>query len=414
MFKPTLILLISFSAHAQLKSQLELFGSSTYERNASQFFNPGNRTLELPTWQQTFELRPDLQYQFSNNDVVVLRSRHLFQSTQIELTGPPEMKTTNQGRSDLSDFYWSGPISEETTYTLGLQNYQWGPGEILSPSNPFFHFNSEQRSFFYKEKGRVLLRANWNPSQKWSVVTIIEPMTNREAHWIADDTFDSQGAVKVEKQFDNPIDSLAIVLGKIEERTHFVAEHGNWSPAEGYSLYFDMRHQIGDFHYKHYTDISGFLYLDRKNDNPTQILTLALVGFRWEGRVDFRQEFIFNEPGYNKTEWAAVLQSVSIASPFLSQNLGRFFQPGLELRTKSYSYSSIRIPDLGTNNQISVSARLLVSLSENSNVLQLNYEHNLSDAMVASAEVIAIFGQANSEFRLLKEGQASLGLRWSH
>jgi hypothetical protein len=406
--------ILVFPAQAQLKSQFEIFGSSTYEQNVSNSpLNTGNRVFSLPTWQHTFEFRPDLQYVFSDTQSLVFRSRHFLQSTQTDFSQPAATENKNQVRSDISDAYWTASLSDKTSATLGLQNYQWGPGELLSPSNPLFHFNTEQKSFFYKEKGQVLIRTNWNPTQDWSILTLLEPTDNRDPYWIADSTSSPQGLLKIEKQFENPVNSLAVVAGKIEEKTAFFGEHGNWSPAEGYSIYLDVRHQQGDFHYKHYTDGSGFIYLDKKNDNLSQILTLALAGFRWEGRTDFRQELIWNEAGYNKNEWAAVLQSVTTASPYLAQNLRRFSQPGLELRTKLYSYTSLRVPNLGSNNQISVSIRCLASLSEDSSIWQFNYEHDLSDAMVASAEVIVIGGRNNTEFRLLKEGQASLGFRWS-
>jgi hypothetical protein len=73
----------------------------------------------------------------------------------------------------------------------------------------------------------------------------------------------------------------------------------------------------------------------------------------------------------------------------------------------------VRVPDLGAGDKISVAARLLTSLVQDSSALQLNYENNLTDSLVLSAEATGFFGASNTEFTFVKRDQISLGFRYS-
>ncbi|MBX3041335.1 MAG: hypothetical protein KF789_11570 [Bdellovibrionaceae bacterium] len=385
-------------------------GSGVVDDSAA---NPGNRGAAVPDSLLIMEIRPEFHYRTESSLEFVLRSRHLGSYHETRLAGPDEHRSGVDGDSDLSDAFLGWGVTDTLSTTIGLQNYQWGPAEIASPSNVFFHFNNDQRSYYYKEKGRVLARVNWTPRPDWSFILIYEPMDNRQPNWVYDREFKPQSAFKIEKQFENPANSVALVAGNMEGRSDYVGEHFNWSPVEGYSLYADLRHQRNETHYKPVAALGNFVHLTDTQAAEGNWATLAVVGFRFEGRTDFRQEFIYNQSGYDKDQWTQVNRSVTELSPYLLSNLSAFSQPGLELRSRSYSYTSIRIPDLGPRDTISVSARVLASLIQDSGALQLNYEQNLNDEMVLSAETTNFFGQKNTEFRLLKDHQYSIGLKYS-
>ena len=200
-----LAILFSNLAHADNTYRFEIFGSSTQQVwNSLSAYNSDNKTLEVPSWTHTLELRPDIQINLGDLHSVVLRSRHFTQAFETQQTNPNSTDHSSEETSDLSDLFLSSVWNGSFATTLGLQNYQWGPAEIFSPSNPFFHFDNNQRSFFYKEKGRVLARVNWNPNPKttnWSVVGIYEPIDNRTPYWTADKDFRPRSVIKIEYQF---------------------------------------------------------------------------------------------------------------------------------------------------------------------------------------------------------------------
>lgn len=416
MFKVLSLLLISQVTFAEFTLRSELFGAIIQRQwNENSSFNADNRILEIPKYSVQFELRPDIQYTINAQHFLVLRSRHFLQSYQYNFENPKKSEFETLSESDLSDFYFSSQWTNGFSTTIGLQNYQWGPAEIFSPTNPFFHFLNDQRSFFFKEKGRVLFRFNWTPNPetaRWSVIGMYEPVNNQTKYWTADRDFKSKSLVKVEYQFENPANQFAFVTGQGENQKEFIGEYFTWSFIEGHSVYADVKHQKSRTNYIPKQNGLGFYDLVKSSEDQ-RIFSTAVVGYRFEGRVDFRQEFIFNESGFNSDEWSQAKKSALTLSTQLLTNSKRFARPGLEFLTQSYSYTSIRIPDIGPQDQSSLSVRWLSSLEHNSAVLQINLEHNLSDHTVLTAESLHYQGSDSQEFRLAETQQTSLGFRYS-
>jgi hypothetical protein len=409
-------ILIPLCVQADNTYRLEVFGAASKEMwNPKSVFNPTNRTLHVPSELLSVEVRPDIEVQLGEKHSMVWRSRHFGRLYREELKSPDEQRLRTDDPDDIPNFFLSSAWNDELSTTLGLQNYQWGPAEIASPSNPFYHFLNNQRSFFFIEKGRFLLRANWNPdpnSNHWSVVGMLEPENNRTRFWMADQKFKPRSAIKVEYQFENPANSVAWVGGQTDAQRGFFGEYFNWSPIEGQSLYGDLKHQMGRTNWVPVQDSFGFMNMERALDR--RVYTLAVFGYRWEGRVDFRQEFIWNEAGFSRAEWNKAMMASTALSPQILANARRFALPGLEFRTRSYSYTSLRVPDLGRSKKAAAAVRWLTALEHDSSVLQLNFEYNLNDHMVITGEMLYFLGLPNKEFRLVSDSQQSLGFRWSY
>jgi len=393
---------------AQATARFEIYGSiEQKEILKNSLINPQNSVLKLPDQIQTFEVRPDLQWQLGEALNLVVRSRHLLQQNEI-----PKGKDPLEGISDLTDLFFSYQHSDQTTLVLGLQNYQWGPAEILSPSNVFYHFKNDQRSYYYKEKGRVLLRVNHSLSEKTQLTLVSEPVDNRTPNWVAEVDFNPQSAFKIERQLSTPVDLVALIVGQSGSNGQYLATHFNFSIQETYSFYADVKIEKNGSYYNPQLVSPGTydLVLSTLNsDRPGQ--TLAVVGFRLEGEFDFRQEMIMNEAGLSGSDWNRTKLAITTLSPSLVANLNRFNRSGLELLSNSYSYTSIRFPDFGTTKQIHTSTRWLKNLVQDSSVLQLNLEYDFNDWMVLSSELLLSLGEKDTEFQLVQGHQVSLGFK---
>jgi hypothetical protein len=409
--------LISVTANAEYSLRGDIFAAVENQSvNKNSPINSNNSNLQIPENKQLLEFRPDFSIDISDNQSLTLRSRHIlfFEQTNFYETQP--VKEKSEIDNDLTDLFISSNWNETLSTTLGLQNYQWGPAEIFSPTNPYYHFNNSQRSFFYKEKGQVLLRGNLNfplETQNLSVVLMHEPMSNLEQHWTADQKFSEKSVLKFELQFENPSNVLALMVGRIDQEKIFIGEYFNWSPSEALSIYADIQHRQGNYHYSPSDNGIGGFDMEIKEPDSKDYSTFLVAGFRWEGRFDFRQEFIWNESGWSKNQWSQSLLAATSLAPNLIQNANRFARPGLEFRTQSYSYTSIRIPDLGSAKEMSVAIRSLISLTQDSSAAQLNWEYNANDRTVLSAEAVLFGGAKNTEFTLLADTQISAGLKWS-
>ncbi|MFN8846638.1 MAG: hypothetical protein ACK5V3_12455 [Bdellovibrionales bacterium] len=413
----SIIVFLSSLAQAQFSFRGDIFAAiENQDVKKNSPINSNNTTLGLPENKQLLEFRPDVSYEFSENQSLTLRSRHILFFEQINFYETKPVKERSELDNDLTDLFISSHWSESLSTTLGLQNYQWGPAEIFSPTNPYYHFNNSQRSFFYKEKGQVLLRANVNiplDEQNLSVVLLHEPMSNLEQHWTADQGFSEKSVLKFEFQMQNPSNVFALMVGRLDQEKFFVGEYFNWAPSEAVSIYADIQHRQGNSHYTPVGNGLGGFDMEIKGASSQDFSTFMVAGIRWEGSFDFRQEFIWNESGWSKNQWDQSLSSATSVAPNLIQNANRFARPGLEFRTRSYSYTSLRIPDLGNSREISVAIRSLVSLTQDSSATQLNWEYNANDRTVLSAEAVLFGGAKNTEFTLLSEAQISAGLKWS-
>ncbi len=402
-------------AFADFSPRLELFGYSTTQfLKEESRVNENNLTLEIPQQTYFLELRPDIQWDLTDRHMLVIRSRHFIEQREADYYDTQEPHQVLLSYSDLTDAYWSAQIADDFSTTIGLQNYQWGPAEILSPSNVFFHFHNSQRSWFYKEKGRMLVRANWTPSSLWTIMLISEPLDNKTSHWVEGEDFYPQTALKIERQGTNPANHAAFVMGRTGEYGQYIGGHFAWALNDAVSLYSDAKGEFNTLFY-HPLEVSPGTYIM----NPPTPATgprwtgLAVVGLRWEGRVDFRQEFVWNEAGYTKKMWQQALDSITTLSPYVVNNIKRFQKSGLELRSQAYSYTSLRIPDLGWSRSIHFSVRWLHSLVMNSSAVQMNYEHDWNDFLVLSLEATAFLGDDDTEFTLIEDGLVTAGFKIS-
>jgi hypothetical protein len=401
-------------AEIDWQTNLDFFGSGGYQRTVNSPINPQNRILEIKNNVFTFELRPEIQLQLNENTKMVLRARWLGEYSSVEYLNPQESNSSVQGRLDLSDGYLAWQLSESTLLNVGLQNYQWGPAELYSPTNPFFHFNSQQKSFFYKEKGHALIRFNCSLWDGINLAIIREPIANNEKYWTEDREFVGKSLLKLDVQFPNRANYLSVVTGTEELNHFFVGEYLNWSVAEGTSVYADARHTRGRANYVPELNALGTYNLLPADSGDLAWQTLAVAGVRFEyDSFDLRQEYLYNSAGYSEGEWNSALAATSFLNPNVSVNLRRFSRPGLEFHTKNYSYTSLRIPDLGRKKDASFYVRYLSSLTDRSGVLQLDFDKNWNDSVVLYFEGMLFHGSYATEFRLSDDYQIFAGFKKS-
>ena len=390
---------------------LEWYNSySVLSPNLKHVMNVDNRRLEFPSGHFTSDLRPEMVLK-SRFIKYVVRGRALLDSTSIELKNPDEKKNKSDTKLDLSDAYADLLLKSNLSLVFGLQNFQWGPTELISPTNPFFHFNSQQKSFFYKEKGHVLLRVNYNATDNLNYIFISEPISNNDPYWISEKNFGSKLLLKSEYTFTGT-NYLGLVIGLGEKQRPLFGEYFNWTTETGHSIYFDIKHSAGKYNFSPEKNLFG-LYDMVFQDKTGSFQTFSTLGFRYEGRTDFRVEYIYNSAGLKAEEMKNAISAATALSFNLAKNLTHFFAPGLELLGQHYLYLSLRIPDLGSSNDINLSLRDLISLQDSSQVFQFDFDKGLTDSTVMYAEATYAAGSEKTELTISNIYSFSLGLKWT-
>ncbi len=319
----------------------------------------------------------------------------------------------NKSKVDLTDAFYERYWSNNFSTTIGLQVYQWGPAEFLNVSNPIFHFNSKQRNLFYKEKGQFLLRGNYTLNKENNLILLLQPISNNELEWIAETTFSPKGLIKYEKSWSGTANQIGLVAGIEEKNNAFLGQYFNVTFAETFSIYGDAKESKNRLNFVP-NQVGGFTVLDSADIQPLEWGTLAVVGARWEGDFDVRVEQIYNGAGFDKNELAQLVLSISdFANPAYLRNLSRFQRIGLELLGKNYTYFSFRMNEPLKFKDFNVYARYLYSGQDGSSSSQVEADLGFLDAWQVFANFTFINGNLDTEFRLLNDWQALLGIKWS-
>lgn len=409
------IFLISHICFAKVTFSLDSYLSYSEAEIAQDGINVNNQVLELPHSKTQIDLRGELRWRQPTWQTLI-RPRLLI--TQQKLESNYEEKTKSKSDVDLTDAFIEVNWGPRLSSTVGLQVYQWGPAEFLNSSNPFSHFNPQQKNLLFKDKGKALVRLNYSFNKENSLVLAFEPVSNLSGEWIAEDEFVTKGFIKYEKSWSGTLNSVGIVFGQAEKNNPFVGQYFSYYLSEIFSVYADFKQQQDYVHFEPVWNGLSYdmeLSLPAKNKWPT----LGVVGFRIEQGFDLRFEYIYNSAGYSREQLENAIESASnYFSSSYPKNAVRFFKPGLEILGKNYLYSSFRWTDPAWIKDFSFYLRVLYSMQDESSQAQIEIEKSfLGSLTFYVGQNLSSFQsrtvQGLSEFRLAQSNESFAGLKWS-
>ncbi|OFZ31401.1 MAG: hypothetical protein A2622_02105 [Bdellovibrionales bacterium RIFCSPHIGHO2_01_FULL_40_29] len=408
------IFLFYFSARVQADVLWagDVYAVGSNHEIADTDINPNNQVLLLPIFKSEIDFRGEVKWDF-NQSKIIIRPRWLGYQSISENYATSERHVESKGKIDLTDAFVETHWTRSFSTTIGLQVYQWGPAELLSPSNPIFHFNSSQRSLFYKEKGKVLIRSNLSLNKFNSIVAFVEPISNNEPEWRAESDFTVKALIKYEKSWDDSSQYWGLVTGLQEESNYFIGEYINLIPLESVSIYLDARHSQEK---NNFTPLFNGISYDMMSARTISSNwdSLLISGFRFEGRFDFRLEYIFNQAGFEQEELINAISAIqNFLSPLYASNLKRFTKPGLELLGRQYLYSSIRITEPFSISETNIYFRWIHSLQDSSSQIQSEGDYSFADSWTGLIGGSYSIGETNSEFKILNNWSLTAGLKAS-
>jgi hypothetical protein len=118
---------------------------------------PTQRSLRL-------ELRPDLWLRYGNATLTLRPRAEAYHDLEGDGEGSGERSYLNEGGLLLG-------LDESLFVGLGRENLQWGPSQMLSPSNPFIQNNGRANARL-EVPGLDYARAVWVPDLAWSLSLI--------------------------------------------------------------------------------------------------------------------------------------------------------------------------------------------------------------------------------------------------
>lgn len=438
-----LCLIVEFIVFAQSYNDIDIntYGSwltmySYLDLLKNSPINPDNNILCWPTKYLYSVLRTDFKVN-SNRFVVVFRPRireELYYLTNnksiqnnyyepvIGAIVDNDIKSINKIHSKFSlyinEAYAQFILLEDLILTYGIQNYQWGPAESVSPSNKIFKEEITQKGLMYEPLGKYIFRLNYTFAQYFSIIGMIE-LQERENNTksvfnmkVSEGEFHLKGLLKTEIAWEGGSNYFGIVLGSIHKDKPWVGEYlsYNISFIDGLSFYFDSSHVKGSntyypVVYEYYQSIQSLNYviLEQNHKSSDKIFNTYVLGLKYDleqGSI-IRLEYINNSNGYTKKDYNLILNSFSdqdnpIQLNFYKTNLEKFYLSDLDLYGKKYLYFSLYYPDVFDISDLNLYFKNISSLDDNSQFWDLSLEYSLTDNSVISSSGSLYLGNDNS------------------
>jgi hypothetical protein len=311
----------------------------------------------------------------------------------------------------IAQLYAQWRFNENLSLAIGYQDFQWGPAELITPSNRLFRVLTLLRDPLFVVYGRGLVRVNLSFGKSLSAVILTEVFPNGEPAFVAGQGFKRNALAKLEYSAADGSAYLGITGGAKETGRGWFGEYASWS-TEGLSIYADASHRIGsEAWYPQRSIVPAPPTFTQSLRESRRLRTLAVFGARYtfENGIDVRCEYLFNDAGYTRDQMV-LAASAAAAIPSSPQLAGPYAYPGYEILARDLVYVSLRVPDLPPNQRSTIQARYLTSITDGSGAAVLGLTVNVADRYTLFLTALATHGPSYGEFSRLAGGYALLGL----
>jgi hypothetical protein len=392
------------------RASVEWIGAARWTDPAETPLNPGNARFRIPQFRAQVEARPNVRVELGPRLTAVVRPRGLATTQAAWATGLPRT-TGSDASANWTELFVNWRPTDVAHVTYGLQNFQWGPAELLAPSNSLFHETGVFRDQLYYVRGRHLLRVNLSAGRAWSLVALSELGSNGEAPFVAGERFRRQGQIKGEYSAPSGRGYLGLTAGGREGSPPWFGEYASYEVAGGLSAYVDATHAKGSRAWYPVALPDGGAAFVQSDLDGDRWRTLAVAGLRYTfvAGPDARLEYLHQDAGYRRHEidLAALALATSPAAA------GPFVAPGLEFLGRRLALVSLRVPDLPPRRQLALHGRYLRSLTDRSGVAFLTAGLDAADAVVLFASASVTHGSATAEFSRLARAGLVAGAVWT-
>jgi hypothetical protein len=399
------------SPRVRAQTGLEWITAARWLSPAETPLNPGNRILRLPqAWLQT-ELRPNVRLDVGSWLTVVGRPRVLAVADASWAKGAAR-RDTQDVSGNLTELYVNWRPNDALQLTYGLQNFQWGPAELLAPSNRLVHETGIFRDPIYYVRGRHLARINLSAGQAWSLVAIAELADNGEPDFNAGEPFRQQALAKFEYASPGGRGYIGGTGGIRRSDRPWFGEYLSFALTEGLSAYIDASHSRGSRAWYPQGTSDGAVFI-RRDRAAAAWRTLAVTGARYTfvNGLDIRAEMLWQDAGYSRADLALAAVAAALADG--ADAFDPYVQPGLEFLGRRLGLASIRAPDLPPGGRSTVQARYLRSFTDASGVGFVTMNVDTTDSLVLFASGTITHGRDDTEFARLVRQSLVGGAVWS-
>ncbi len=413
------------NAYSQ-KSGLSFRGSMSWLQSvkadypAESELNPDNSLQAIHDRQADSELRPNLR--LSADDIqLIARPRIRYQALRTT-TNSKTSDITSTTNTEIREAFLQWTLSEQTTFAYGLQNYQWGGAESLSPSNRIFHETAVQRTALFEARGKNLARMNFTVGKSFSTVIMADVEKNEDdTAFRYGETWQPSVLIKPEINWNNGADYMGLVVGGRAEGKPWLGEYFSYGVPfiDGITVFADAAHERGDQVWRPIQGSEGRTTdFKQVHSEERKIKTIAAGGMKYDfvGGSIVRVEYILNEPGLSSDERKQAKAGLTSLLPqdraVFKDHLAKFLTPGLELPGQRYWYTSLHMPDFVDFKDLIFTVRILHAVNDGSKSVYGNFEYKIGDSGTLALALSGTHGQDDSELRGFSDRSQTLTYRY--
>jgi hypothetical protein len=386
--------------------------------------NPGNARLWLPQVFGQTDLRVNLRVEFGSRAQLIVRPRVRGAISLSSADGLPR-REEREADAEWTELYGVWMPGDSVAIAWGLQNFQWGPAEVLAPNNRIFHESGLFRDPLYYVPGKHLLRVNLSAGKQWSVVALAELGATDDAPFRAGEAFTRQVLAKAEYTTASGASYAGFTAGATDGTPPWFGGYGSFAITEGWSVYADTSHTHGS---QAWYPVVGRVVppttpasatpgavptFARTRAGDDTWTTLAVFGARYTFARgdDLRVEWLLNGAGWAHDELRLGFEAARVAPT--RDAFAPYLAPGLEYIGRRFVYVSLRDPELPPSKRTQVQTRYLHSLTDGSRVLFVTGSYDATDAMVLFTSGTLTGGPAEGEFSRLVRGSVVFGATYT-
>jgi hypothetical protein len=383
--KVLFVISLLWGASAFPASSLNVLLSGAYQNYFEEEVNPLNQVLKKPRSTFQLELQPSLNIGL---EAVPLKwvAKPKVKIRQSNYSVENQSTTDSIGEYGFWENYLSLQAFPQWEISAGIINLQWGPSELINPSQFLWLQQTLLLEPFQFTQGIEMLQVLWTPSQNFTLNLIKELKPFQWSH--SDEPAgeirrDSLDRTLLRMEFSSV--NGAVVVGQVagvknsDRRREQYGGYALWNYTEGTQIYTDYLVQKG----------SEVIYWDgtrliRPFEESSELFLLGVFGHRWTFRngIEWKIEWISNSFGKTKgerdLELATLEKTPGHPSALLAYSQRNYIFPG-----KNYVYNSLRWDDPEWLKHLFASSALylrdLISLADNSHFLNLELQSSLSD-----------------------------------
>ncbi len=381
-----------------------VLGSLSNGKIIEEQVNAENSVYQLPPTASFVEFRPEWKLSYQSSFRVVLRPRARYQFELRDIESKEYKKQEGHGETFMNEAFVAITPNLPIQLNAGLQNFQWGPAELASPSNPIFRDLGLEKINFFETRGKALVRFNIAAGDQASFILIGEPTANGTEPPQNDREFRKKVLLKAEFSDRQQTNYIGLVVSGEDKDKVAEGLYGQIKLFEGASLYVDGHIRMGNRVYYPSVNQDGPLFEQLLLTSDKRYKS-GLAGLRYvsEGGWDYRLEALHDDSGWTLTDRENGRTIVGFDPRKETYSL--FVSPGSILPGRKFAYFSLRVPDWGYRDSFVFSYRNLHSLTDGTEKMQANLDASWTEHLQSSLGATFSAGS--------KDGELTQGYAWT-